>query len=100
MDCSSYVEPVEKSISPVDYYEEARMVMLAVDGMGCTNCATRIRNSLISLDGVLEAHVYHNLQLAEVVFDPGSIDPTDFVRAVSSAGDDGQRAYQARVILR
>lgn len=93
------VEPVEKSVSPEDYVE-AMMVMLAVDGMGCPNCATRIRNSLIRLDGVLEAHVYHNLQLAEVVFDPGSTDPTEFVRAVGSAEDDGQHTYQARVILR
>jgi copper chaperone CopZ len=99
MDDSCYVEPVKKSVSPVDY-EEARMVMLAVDGMGCPNCATRIRNSLIRLDGVLETHVYHNLQLAEVVFDPRSTNPTDFVRAVLTAGDDGRHAYQARVILR
>ena len=93
------VEPVEKLVSPSDY-EEAIMVILAVDGMGCPSCATRIRNSLVRLNGVLEAHVYTNFQLVEVVFDPGSTDPTDFVRAVSSAGDDGQHAYQARVILR
>jgi Cu+-exporting ATPase len=99
MDCSSYVEPVEKQVSPVDY-EEARMVMLAVDGMGCTNCATRIHNSLIRMDGVLEAHVYHNLQLAEVVFDPGSTSPADFVQAIVNAGNNGQHNYQARVILR
>ncbi len=68
--------------------------------MGCPDCATRIRNSLIRLDGVLEAYVYQNLQLAEVVFDPGSASPIDFVHAVSSAGDDDQHAYQARVILR
>ena len=99
MDGSCYVEPVDKSVSPGDY-EEAMMVMLAVDGMGFPNCATRIRNSLVRLNGVLEAHVYTNFQLVQVVFDPGSTDPTDFVRAVSSAGDDGQHAYQARVILR
>ena len=93
------VEPVEKLVSPRDH-EEAIMVILAVDGMGCPSCATRIRNSLVRLNGVLEAHVYTNFQLVEVVFDPGSTDPTDFVRAVSSAGDDGQHAYQARVILR
>lgn len=99
MDCSVYVKPVEKLVSPVDY-EEARMVMLAVDGMGCTNCATRIHNSLMSVDGVLEAHVYYNLQLAEVIFDPGNTSPADFVQAISHAGNNGQHNYQARVILR
>lgn len=94
-----YVEPFEKSLSPEDY-DEAMMVMLAVDGMTCPNCATRIRNSLIRLDGVLEAHVYHNIQLAEVVFDPAYIESTDVLLAVSNAGDDELHVYQARVILR
>ncbi len=99
MDGNCHVVPVEKPASQGDC-EEAKIVMLAVDGMGCPNCATRIRNSLTGLDGVLEAYVYQNLQLTEVVFDPRSAGPIDFVRAVSSAGDDGQRTYQARVIFR
>ena len=33
------VELIEKSVSPEDY-EEAMMVMLAVDGMDCPNCAS------------------------------------------------------------
>jgi hypothetical protein len=36
MDCRSYVEPVKKQISPVDY-EEVSTVMLAVDGMAARN---------------------------------------------------------------
>lgn len=99
MESNCDVQSVEKSVSPGDY-EQAMMVMLAVDGMGCPNCATRVRNSLIWLDGVLEAHVYHSLQQAEVVFDPGRIDLIEFLHAVSSAGEDGQHAYQARIVLR
>lgn len=99
MDCSGYVKPVEKSVTPIDY-EEAMIVLLAVDGMGCPNCATRVQNCLVNLEGVLEAHVYHDLELAEVIFDPGSTDLSNFVRAVSSAGNDDHHDYQARVILR
>lgn len=99
MEGNCQVEPVEKPVSLGDY-EEAMIVMLAVDGMGCPGCATLIRNSLISLDGVLEAHVYSDFQLAEVVFKPESINPADFVRAISDTGDDRQHVYQARVILR
>lgn len=99
MDGNYHMVPVDKPASPGDC-EEAMMVMLAVDGMGCPNCATRIRNSLIGLDGVLEAYVYQSLQLAEVIFDPRSAGPMDFVRAVSSAGDDDQQAYRARIVLR
>lgn len=98
MEGKCHVELVEKPVSLGDY-DEAMMVMLAVDGMGCPSCATRIRNSLIRLEGVLEAHVYSDFQLAEVVFDPESIEPKDFVRAIKSAGDDGEHTYQARVIL-
>ena len=91
--------PVGKPTSPGDC-EEAMMVLLAVDGMGCQNCATRIRNSLIRLDGVLEVYVYLSIQLAEVVFDPRSADPIYFIHAVSSAGGDDQHDYQARIIVR
>ncbi len=97
MDENCYVEPINKTV-PVDQIRRADSALLAVQGMGCPNCATRVRNSLLSLEGVYHADVYLNMAMAEVSYDGKRITGEALVNAVASAGGDGRHEYRAQVI--
>jgi len=66
--------------------------------MGCQNCVTRVRNSLLSLEGVYGVDVYLNMALAEVTYDKKTLLPDELVRAVTRAGNDGRHEYRAELI--
>ena len=94
-DC--YVEPIYKTTS-ADRIQNADNATLAVWGMGCENCVTRVRNSLLSLDGVYGVDVYLSMALAEVSYDSKKISAVELVDAVSRAGNDGRHKYRAELI--
>jgi copper chaperone CopZ len=98
MDENCYVEPVYKNLIPADQLAKADRATLIVWGMGCPNCATRVRNSLLKLDGVYGVDVYLNMALAEVSYDREKTAPTELVAAVSCAGNDGHHQYRAELI--
>ena len=97
MDENCYVEPIHKTAS-ADQIQQADQATLAVWGMGCENCATRVRNSLLALDGVYGADVFLNMALAEVRYDSRKISPDALVNAVSRAGNDGRHEYRAQLV--
>lgn len=98
MDENCHVEPIEKTATVAEL-ENSEMVKLAVSGMGCPNCANRVRNSLLVLDGVIDAGVDHEAGIAQVAFNP-NIAPIDIlIQAVSLAGgNDGHHEYGARLL--
>ena len=75
--------------------QDAQTAYLTVWGMRCPNCALRVRNSLLSLHGVLNATVNHTLGLAEVVFNPRLSNTSALVDAVARCGGDGHHSYGA-----
>ncbi len=89
-----HVEPVQKAAT-TEALAEATSVWLAVFGMGCPNCANRVRNSLLSLDGVLDVSVSHVAGMATVVFNPDATTFQDLLEAVERAGNDGRHEYWA-----
>jgi len=97
MDENCYVEPIYKAAS-ADQIQKAENATLAVWGMGCENCVTRVRNSLLSLDGVYGVDVFLNMALAEVRYDSKKISADELVDAVSRAGNDGRHKYRAELI--
>ncbi len=97
MDENCYVEPIYKTAS-ADQIQQADNATLAVWGMGCQNCVTRVRNSLLSLDGVFGVDVYLNMALAEVSYDREKVSAADLVSAVSRAGNDGRHQYRAELL--
>lgn len=97
MDENCYVEPIYKT-SSMDQIQKADTATLAVWGMGCENCVTRVRNSLLSLDGVYGVDVFLNMALAEVHYDSKKLSPHVLVNAVSSAGNDGRHNYRVELI--
>lgn len=98
MEENCYVEPIYKKSVSVDQLQKSEIAMLAVWGMGCENCATRVRNSLLSLAGVHGVDVYLDMALAEVRYDSKNVSVDALVDAVSRAGNDGRHEYGAEVI--
>jgi copper chaperone CopZ len=93
---SCHVEPFEKPLDP-NALQNADVVYLAVSGMGCPRCATRVNNRLLKVDSVLLSEVVLENGIAEVAYDPTQVTPADLVRAVSDAGNDGRHHYAAHV---
>ncbi len=60
-------------------------VQLALEGMTCASCATRIERKLSKLDGV-EASVNFATEQAAVSYDPARTAVEDLLRAVEAAG--------------
>jgi copper chaperone len=98
MDENCYVEPIYKNTASAKELQKAEIATLAVRGMGCENCATRVRNSLLSLDGVHGVDIYLNMALAEVRYDTKHVSVNMLVDAVVRAGNDGRHEYRAEVL--
>lgn len=97
MDENCYVEPIYKTTS-LDQFKNAEIATLAVWGMGCENCVTRVRNSLLTLEGVYGVDVFLNMALAEVRYDSRKVSAEALANAVTSAGNDGRHNYRAELI--
>lgn len=92
-----HVDPVEKNFD-LQAIEAAESATLLVEGMGCPNCATRVRNSLLRLNGVLAAYVHLEQGLAVAAYDPEMVTSKDLIQAVTHAGNDGRHHYFAQII--
>jgi copper chaperone CopZ len=92
-----HVTPMEKQVTAE---EQARLTdaRLLIWGMGCPNCAARVRNSLLALQGVVEAVIDHNTGVGRVFYNPGMVTGPDLERTVSAAGGDGRHEYLGRVV--
>ena len=92
-----HVEPLQKTATPVEQ-QSITSALLAVEGLGCPNCAARVRNSLLTLTGVVEAQVLLERALVDVTYNPHLADIPALVNAVAQAGGDGRHEYSAHVI--
>ncbi|MBE0409205.1 MAG: cation transporter [Anaerolineales bacterium] len=91
-----HVDAIQK-VPSVDEQRNANVVTLNLWGVGCSNCATRVRNRLILLTGVLDVYVDHLRSHARVVFNPDLVAVSELVDAVRRAGSDGMHEYRAEV---
>lgn len=94
MDENCYVEPLQKNATPEEQ-QTTTSALLAVSGMGCTNCAARVRNGLLALTGVVEAQVLLEEGMADVTYNPGLTNVPALIAAVARAGGDGRHNYRA-----
>src|SRR3970040_1656055 len=96
MDENCHVEPLQKAAT-ADEQRITTWTLLAVYGMGCPNCANRVRNSLISLNGVIGAYVDHTMGIANVEFNPDRVTIPALINAVARAGGDGRHEYRTQL---
>jgi len=92
-----HVVRVEK---PVDEaaLNSSSVAVLAISGMGCPNCALRVRNGLLRQTGVVRTHVSFAKRHAWVNFDPGTLSVQDLKDAVAESGLETEHNYEAAVI--
>jgi copper chaperone CopZ len=74
------------------------VAVLRVTGMGCGNCANRVRNSLLAVAGVLDARVSLGEGLVRVNFAPAATELHRLLEAVVDAGNDGHHQYRASLV--
>jgi len=91
-----HVEPNEK-LPTTGKMDQSTNTLLTVSGMGCPSCAARVRNSLLQLQGVVEARVDHMSGAAQVVYNKMMVNESDMVQAVVRAGGDGRHNYSAQI---
>jgi copper chaperone CopZ len=92
------VEPIYKNAVSTQQLQQADRATLAVSRIGCQNSLTRVRNSLLSLEGVYGVDVYLNMALAEVTFARTKVSPKQLVDVAAQAGNDGRHQYRAQLI--
>lgn len=92
-----HVKPLEKPLDQVAL-ATAEAAYLAVQGMGCSRCAMRVRNGLLSLEDVLVVEVLLEQGIAIVAYNPERVTTDNLVKAVAAAGSDGRHHYRARVV--
>jgi copper chaperone CopZ len=97
MSDNCHIEPIQKTALD-DVIRNADRILLSISGLGCPNCATRVRNGLLTLDGVHAAEILFNMRMAEVFYDEKKVSIERLVQAVAGAGNDGRHHYQAQVI--
>jgi copper chaperone CopZ len=96
MNSKCHVEPIQKKPT-VEEQRNTKAVLLSLWGVECSNCANRVRNSLLLLKGVLDVYVDHIDGQARVVFNPDLVTIAELISAVASAGGDGVHEYQAEI---
>lgn len=98
MNHNCHVVPVEKIVTPEER-ENTEHLILIVQGMGCNNCAMRVRNGLFALRGVVHVEVSHLTAAADIIFNPDLVTQNSLFEAVANAGNDGRHSYQAISVL-
>ena len=89
-----HVTPISTEVDFLDL-ESTYTVRLALSGLGCVNCANRIRNALLSCPAVVDAEVDLAAAQADVWYIPDQIGPLGLTRVVSGAGTGTHRRYRA-----
>ena len=92
-----HVEPIVKQATPLEQAQLADGHLL-IRGMGCPNCAARVRNSLLSLEGVVDAIVDHNIGAGRVIYNPTLVTSHELEGAVRAAGGDGRHEYSGKLV--
>lgn len=77
--------------APANNAVKNERVLIAIEGMSCTSCATGIKAMLKRTPGVVSAEVSYERREADVEFDPSKTAPEKIVEAIANMG------YKARV---
>ena len=91
-----HVDSIEKKATAEERQNTAS-ALLVIQGMGCPNCAARVRNSLLSLSGVVDTQVLLEAGMAEITYNPDLTNVPALVDAVAQAGGDARHHYRAQV---
>lgn len=71
---------------------------LVIAGMGCPNCTMLVRNALLSVDGVADAHVNLVPSVSRVLYDGERVTAEQLIAAVAAAGEGTHHEYSAKLL--
>lgn len=94
-DC--HVDRLAPAEDPAELRDQ-KTVVLAVTGMGCPTCASRVHNALVLTSGVVDVDVRLEDGRVKVAFDPARTDGPELVAAVAAAGNDGRHHYRGVLV--
>lgn len=63
-----------------------KQIVLNIDGMGCSGCANTVREALESNEGITEAIVDLENDIASVTYNTNDVSIDDFKKAIEEAG--------------
>jgi len=92
-----HVDPLEKPVDK-EALAHSETAVLRVAGMGCQTCVTRVRNSLLSRPGIVQAQIDLYDGLALVHYDAQQIELQGLLEAVAVAGGDSGHVYGASIL--
>jgi copper chaperone CopZ len=93
-DTDCHVDALEVHVD-AEALERADTIFLAVGGLGCPNCAARVRNQLLRTEGVLAAELTHENSLARVWYESDRVTSPELCRAVARAAEGTHHDYRA-----
>ncbi len=91
------IQQFDKQPTPAETTQQST-AYFEIDGMGCGNCANRVRNALLKTYGVTAVLIDQPAGLGEVQYNSALVSPAALVLAVQSSGNDGFHHYDARVL--
>jgi len=65
---------------------EGQQVQLAVNGMACSSCSSKLTKALTKLEGVVSGAACHESKKATVIFDPAKLKTDQIVAAINATG--------------
>ncbi len=65
---------------------EGQQIELAVNGMACGSCSSKVSKALTKLDGVVNGSACHQSKKATVLFDPAKVKSEQIVAAINKTG--------------
>lgn len=89
-----HVDPVAGRASSQER-DDAESTHLGLSGLGCPNCANRVRNALLGVRGVVDVEIDLPRGLATVWREPREAEVSDLVGAVSDAARGTHHRYLA-----
>ncbi len=86
MAASSTAKMIEAEQQPPSSTGRQARITLAVEGMSCAACASRVEKALSAVPGVASATVNFALARADVTFDPSTVATDALAEAIRAAG--------------
>ncbi|WP_088105576.1 heavy metal translocating P-type ATPase [Halalkalibacter urbisdiaboli] len=83
------LESIQEKIEQLGYGVSLEKVDIAITGMTCAACATRIEKGLNKLSGVTKATVNLALESGTVEFNPAELNPREIVERIEKLGYGG-----------
>ena len=80
------IDAIERSVADAGFSTHLDEATLAVGGMHCASCSSRVERALLGLDGVAQARVDLVSESVTLRFDGSSVSVADVRRAIEGAG--------------